>query len=1071
MYDRQTSQLIRNIPAIDGVDPARLPELLTESFIQIAVLRLRVNETGVGPAREMADTISRLRLLAEVLEVHAAVAVDSANREAAAFVSASAHQLLFQVRDLINGRRKQKVTVSARSISSRISSALLFLSAGYPADAAEVVQSADLPERTDPYFYLARAIASFCSGNMGGVLNRQQLPVPPDEDEDLQAEFILWERSFQSLRMMAARFIQLPNISDFGDGNFVALLESMQNDAVQPIALPAELSGYANVYSTFAGPHHLATLLLAAARGLSGRGLVDAPVPEGPAPDDWASFISRRARKRPFFWTNHMDALRHGLLNTGKSAAISFPTGAGKSTLAELKIATTILSGKKVVYLAPTLALVGQVARNLRDLLPENKVGASDVEDQMYTLLDTPTSEDVWVMTPERCLLLVTVSPEEFEDVGLIVFDECHAMHMATDDSSQRGIDAMLCLLKVMNAAPAADVLLMSALMSNGKELADWLCKAYEKDVLLFDAAWKPTRQARGSIIFQSSEINALHQLARANPKRIPQRLMVAQPFALLCLEQTWQSNSGENYRILPLTEELSKLRAERDRWDRIVIKSDTSALAIDIALRAAEKGLKSIVFFHVQASVTASVRKAGELSRTGSLALDTKEQKLFDAVSIELGGSDYVYLPNAIAGGHHGQLMPLERDLAESAFARADGIKILFSTNTLAQGMNLPADQVIIARTGSYDAESELYRDIQAHDLLNAAGRAGRAGHAANGMVLVIPDEIVTFDSKQKVTGNTIRDLKNDVLSQDDRCLMIGDPIDVILDRCMLAPRADDELLNSLALRLPPPNEDEEYPATVKRFFSRSFAAYKADLAGEGKLFDAKVIEIARMRQRIMGSYANTVTDSICSATGLSPQIVDSLLLRLGDMSSPEGFSVLNWANWLIDWFEEQTDARAKLLKNNELTNDQLRSCFEFWIDGRPLLDIELGIGTAKEKLGNLKNARRFVKNVVRNVSYSVGLVAQVIQYTDHPESEAIKNAASTAALLIREGVNTIEKLILLEYGRERFWTRVRVNQISVEWLSLVEAPTNSLESSTDIRRRVIQGIRQYEEKSSEIS
>jgi len=55
----------------------------------------------------------------------------------------------------------------------------------------------------------------------------------------------------------------------------------------------------------------------------------------------------------------HREAVQKGYLAEGVSSAISFPTGGGKSTLAELKIANAFFA-KEGVFLAPTHALVGQ---------------------------------------------------------------------------------------------------------------------------------------------------------------------------------------------------------------------------------------------------------------------------------------------------------------------------------------------------------------------------------------------------------------------------------------------------------------------------------------------------------------------------------------------------------------------------------------------------------------------------------------------------------------------------------------------------------------------------------------
>jgi superfamily II helicase len=51
------------------------------------------------------------------------------------------------------------------------------------------------------------------------------------------------------------------------------------------------------------------------------------------------------------------------------------------------------------------------------------------------------------------------MAPESFQNVGLVVFDECHLLH-PDEGGGRRGLDAMLCLLALLELAPASDVLL-----------------------------------------------------------------------------------------------------------------------------------------------------------------------------------------------------------------------------------------------------------------------------------------------------------------------------------------------------------------------------------------------------------------------------------------------------------------------------------------------------------------------------------------------------------------------------------------------------------------------------------
>jgi D-beta-D-heptose 7-phosphate kinase/D-beta-D-heptose 1-phosphate adenosyltransferase len=65
-------------------------------------------------------------------------------------------------------------------------------------------------------------------------------------------------------------------------------------------------------------------------------------------------------------WPNHRQAVQREFHQTGVSGVVVLPTGAGKTTVSSLKIAGVLARGKKVVFLAPTHALVGQTQRALK---------------------------------------------------------------------------------------------------------------------------------------------------------------------------------------------------------------------------------------------------------------------------------------------------------------------------------------------------------------------------------------------------------------------------------------------------------------------------------------------------------------------------------------------------------------------------------------------------------------------------------------------------------------------------------------------------------------------------------
>lgn len=128
-------------------------------------------------------------------------------------------------------------------------------------------------------------------------------------------------------------------------------------------------------------------------------------------------------------------------------------------------------------------------------------------------------------------------------------------------------------------------------------------------------------------------------------------------------------------------------------------------------------------------------------------------------------------------AASHHGLLLREERELHESLFRRPDGIKVLFATSTLAQGMNLPSEVVIISGDSRFDPQADKMQKLEAHELLNAARRAGRAREVAQGLVLLVPSKVIDFDDQNNQINDHWMDLQT-IFEQADQCLIIDDPL-----------------------------------------------------------------------------------------------------------------------------------------------------------------------------------------------------------------------------------------------------------------------------------------------------
>ena len=112
---------------------------------------------------------------------------------------------------------------------------------------------------------------------------------------------------------------------------------------------------------------------------------------------------------------------------------------------------------------------------------------------------------------------------------------------------------------------------------------------------------------------------------------------------------------------------------------------------------------------------------------------------------------------------------------------------------------MNLPAEVAIFAGTMRHDEDGR--EPLKGHEILNAAGRAGRAGHLANGTVLLISEPPVGFAANGTPTGEAFAMLAK-VFPPDDQCVTIDDPLTSLLDRIQLG-HLDDPAVRYFLSRL----------------------------------------------------------------------------------------------------------------------------------------------------------------------------------------------------------------------------------------------------------------------------
>lgn len=1028
MFDRHTAELIGRVPALRGADPSELPKTLTEAYVRVATAR-----TSMTDAQSQYSDLNALETwedMSSLASAYEAIALglsdaDPATSAAAAFVAAAAHQSRYLARNLIGEARVSNLLDN--SMSPEISSILLYLVADANADAAEMAGQVAVGE--DPGSLTGALLQSIVWLGQSEFIKISKLDVG-------LLNFGDWESPGRAASdalhlLLLSRLQWLSNALTSGDE-----AESVPSfaDIVEMSSAEFEVQeSSVDLVSLLAGPYQLARLLDLVEPILRANAITGCAPPAGIQPEKWNELTRYIGRRRPILWRNHIDAIERGLLELGTSAVVSFPTGSGKSTVSELKVGAALLAGYDVVFLTPTLALMEQTAVALRNVLLDFTVVAQRSDDSSVDV----TSPKVMVMTPESCLSSLSVNTELLDNLGLVVFDEAHLLDGGVGQPDQRALDAMLCLLSLVTNHPNADVLLISAMIENGEELSQWLGEILGRPTLALDLDWKPTRQARAAVLYRAPDIDALRAklvgsfaaTETLGPGAALKRELTARPYGFFSLRHSWESRRIADYLLLPLTDEDVLLGATGRRPEAWRLTPNVNAVASAIGAQSARAKHKVLVFAQTVAGARAIRGHMANLLPRRVL-LTAAEKLLLDLTVEDLGDQSALYIDMDEDGSvsdvviHHGLLLPRERRLHELLYGRRNGSQAMVATSTISQGMNLPAEVVIIAGDRRFDPSSERMARLQPHEILNAAGRAGRAGKHANGIVLVVPSSVISFDGISGQMSAAWDELQS-IFSQGDQCVTINDPLQAVLDDL---DSGEPSVLGDYFLRRIGSVGADESQSMMRpeQVVKSSFASFRKRRSGDDLWASERLAVVESLVRSDVPSWVTQVSAS----TGIPASTVQLVGEALIDGPSLDG-SVQVWLDWYFDILAQQPSVLSEslragsraLFKGAEAELDEwdisssriveiVKAHLLLWMGGATLKEIQassIDAGIAAQD-SKLVAARKFVLRVVPDLEYLVGL-PWAVQRALESEWPILPTTAHLGEC-VREGVDTLQKL-----------------------------------------------------------
>lgn len=444
-------------------------------------------------------------------------------------------------------------------------------------------------------------------------------------------------------------------------------------------------------------------------------------------------------------------------------------------------------------------------------------------------------------------------------------------------------------------------------------------------------------------------------------------------------------------------------------------------------------------------------------------MVLNESEQAIWNALAEELGDPKHSVFGKKYfsAVPHNASMLRLERSLSEKLFRRKDGAHAIVATPTLAQGLNLPAHLAILAGDKRAGESSGNRKNLEAHEILNAAARAGRAGHLANGLVILIPEPVIKFTSRN-ILNEKLKNKLISVLPEDDRCVSITDPLEAVLDRIM-AGELDDREVTYTVNRLATLTANDEDVIPSDNLLWHSLGAFLAHQKAEQETYRIKVETLWQKTREVVADNPEVVVVSMASQSGLPLDLLGRLKRRLLDDSGSLPITVEGWVDWTINWLRCDALARKHLLQDvsrsmctvagksaNTLVDaemlDILVPGLKGWISGKPLNEIETSLGgDPNGKTDALKmcpRARELISTFIpRGLSFIIGVVARMAEELDltSNQEELDESLLRSLSAAIRRGFDSVEKLEFANNHKE-ILSRVQLHKRFDESFSITD-------------------------------
>lgn len=573
-------------------------------------------------------------------------------------------------------------------------------------------------------------------------------------------------------------------------------------------------------------------------------------------------------------------------IDAGENVLVAAPTGAGKTVVADHAVDVAVAAGRRAFYTTPIKALSNQKYADLVARLGRSQVGLLTGDNAING--DAP----VVVMTTEVLRNMIYARSGALERVDWVVLDEVHYLQDAYRGPVWEEV--------IVHAPEPMRFVCLSATVSNADELAGWI-EATRGRIRTVVEHERPVELVNHYLVYDKGSGELVQALTLLDGRPNPEGTRFDAPAG------------GDGPRST------RGGRRPKHRWG--------TPRRTEVVEHLAVAGLLPAIFFifsrkgcdeAVRAVLDAGARLTRGPERREIRAIVERHVSHLAPDDLAVLGYDR-WLAGLEAGvaAHHAGMVPPFKEAVEACFVEGL-VKVVFATETLALGINMPARSVVIESLSKFTGEH--HEDLTPGQYTQLTGRAGRRGLDPVGHALVLWSPWQGFDtvaalasSREFVLRSAFRPTYNmvtNLVRRYDR-----DEAHELLGRSFAQYQADASLGRLIARRAKVQRrlEAAEAEATCERGSVDEYRELRAKQRREARearhdargaieaaledLSPGDVVRLSGQRLAVLsvshrkGSVRVRVVDPDARTTLLEPDDVDEVVERAGAVSLPEPY------------------------------------------------------------------------------------------------------------------------------------------------------------------------------------